>query len=226
MGLFGGGGGKADTSNYSNALWAATLMNMKMAEQAREDMRPYREAGDKTLPYYAGILNIPGYEPVDPTEALEATPGYNWMYNQGLEAIDRAAAAKGMLGSGPVAKQLINYGQGMAQTKAYEPYMNKLYGLVGTGANAAAQSGQYGMQAASNLTGPIIQGGQLQDQAQYYNSQNQGNWLNTVASGAGLLGSILLSPATGGSSLIGGLASTGLGALNNTVLGKSLSWNM
>lgn len=193
---FGGGGG-ADSSGASQAAATTAALYNQMYEQSRKDLTPYRQVGESTTPYYAGILNIPGYDKIDPTQALQETPGYNWMFDQGVEAIDRSAAGKGMLGSGAMGKGLMKYGQGMAD-QSYNNYMNRLYSLIGTGQNAAAQTGQFGMQAAQGTGNALMQAGQAQDQAAYYNSQNQGQGLNSLMGGLGLLGGVALSPLPSG----------------------------
>lgn len=215
---FGGGGGKASADAQNQAALAIAQLNEQMYKQTRSDLGPFREVGTATTPYYAGILGIPGYESVDPTAALRSTPGYNWLMDQGTDALSRAAAAKGMLGSGAVAKGLTTFGQGLAD-QSYNNYMNRLYNLIGTGQNAAAQTGSFGMQSAANTGNALMSAAQAQDQASYINSQNKGNnWLNSLTGGLGLLGSVALAPVTGGSSLAGGA-----GILGNTLAGRL--WN-
>lgn len=46
--------------------------------------------------------------------ALAATPGYQFALDQGVQATDRSAAAKGTLGSGQEMAELTQYGQGLA----------------------------------------------------------------------------------------------------------------
>lgn len=60
----------------------------------------------------------------DPS-SIESQPGYQFAYNQGLDAVNRTAAAKGQLGSGNRLYDLTKYGQGLASTQ----YQNTLSGL-------------------------------------------------------------------------------------------------
>lgn len=46
-----------------------------------------------------------------------ADPSYKWRFDQGQQAVERSAAAKGLLGSGNVLQELMSYGQGMASTE-------------------------------------------------------------------------------------------------------------
>lgn len=52
-------------------------------------------------------------------------PSYQWRLNQGTENLSRALAAKGMLGSGNMAAELLSFGQGMA-SQEYGAQFNRL----------------------------------------------------------------------------------------------------
>jgi hypothetical protein len=96
---------------------------------------------------------------------------------QGTQAIDENEAATGNLLSGNTGTALENYGQGLAQTdynnlynQALNTYMtnygvwnqgqtntyNRLSGLAGMGANAAANLGQQGQAAATNAGNELV----------------------------------------------------------------------
>ena len=76
-------------------------------------------------------------------------PSYQWRFGQGLEALNRTEAAKGMLGSGNRLVDLMNYGQGAGSTE-YGAQFNRLASLAGV--NQTSQSG-YGSLMASNQQG-------------------------------------------------------------------------
>jgi len=52
-------------------------------------------------------------------------PSYQWRLNQGTENLSRSLAAKGMLGSGNMAAELLSFGQGMA-SQEYGAQFNRL----------------------------------------------------------------------------------------------------
>ena len=58
-------------------------------------------------------------------ESVASTPGYQFAYNQGLEAVNRTAAAKGQLGSGNRLYDLTKFGQGLA-SQTYNSTVNQL----------------------------------------------------------------------------------------------------
>lgn len=82
-------------------------------------------------------------------------PGYQFSMDQGIQAIDRSAAARGILNSGATAKALDKFGQGLANQQ-YGTYYNRLAGLSGTGQTAtnetANAAGTYGTNAGNELT--------------------------------------------------------------------------
>lgn len=199
------------SSSMDMANLNAMIQSM-MWRQMATDLQPSYKLYNAATPRIGGMLGLEGYDQVNPEEIIAQTPGYQGMFDQGLEAIDRAAAARGMLGSGPVAKQLMKYGGTQFQNMAYNPYMNSLFNSMNAGQNAVTGVGNAGMNMASNVGNAFMQAGQQQDQMDYYNSQNKGGgWLDTIAGGAGLLGGILMSPKS---------------SMNNSVLGSALGWAM
>lgn len=99
---------------------------------------------------------------------LEATPGYQFRFNQGMKAIDRSAAAKGNLLSGNTLAAAQEFGQGLAsqeynnrinqlqQTVATQaPSINQQSGLLQGAGQYLSQTGQQ-MGAAAGDTGKAI----------------------------------------------------------------------
>ena len=79
--------------------------------------------------------------------------GYQFAYNQGIDAVAQSKAAAGMLGSGSLVKALDAYGTGLAEQYGQQ-YVGDLQGVVGTGAssaNALAGEGEnYAGQVSAN----------------------------------------------------------------------------
>jgi hypothetical protein len=78
------------------------------------------------------------------------SPGYEFRYDEGIRALDRSAASKGMLMSGGMMRELERYGQGLA-TSEFGNYANRLASLAGIGQTSAFQSGQIGSVAAGQV---------------------------------------------------------------------------
>jgi hypothetical protein len=97
----------------------------------------------------------------------QSTPGYQFTLQQGEQAINNSAAAKGGLLSGATLKDLTAYGQALASTTYQQAFnndlstfntnynsaasnVNRLSGLTTLGQNAATTVGNQGLQTAAN----------------------------------------------------------------------------
>lgn len=151
------------------ALQRAGLMTGYSADEVRNlaqslDERYARQrlAGDEALSRLQATLlggDMSGFE---------SSPGYQFRMEQGLQAIDRAAAARGNMGGGAHLRALNEYGQGVA-SQEYGSYINRLMGLQGIGAQATSESARTAMGMAglrSSLLGQqagyTAQGGAVQ----------------------------------------------------------------
>jgi len=74
----------------------------------------------------------------DPSQRVPELPGYQFRFDQGQKAMQRAADAGGLAGSGNALIAAAEYGQNFAQA-AYDSEFQKLYDLS-SGSNAAAQA--------------------------------------------------------------------------------------
>lgn len=100
---------------------------------------------------------------------LGIDPSYAWRLNQGLEGVQRGAAARGTLLTGGTLKDLTDYAQGAASQEFGNIWARNM-GLAGLGANAAGAMARYGSDygsgmaedalglGASNAAGSIAQG--------------------------------------------------------------------
>ena len=141
-GLFGGGGGgdaaiEAANIQAQSANRAAQLQ-YQMYQDAVAREQPWVMAGTGAVSQLGGLYGLPGYTAQDPTATLKATPGYNWLLGQGVNARDLSAASRGLNLSGAQQKGLTNFGQNLAQTYAWAPYVSGLTGLSGAGQSGAA----------------------------------------------------------------------------------------
>lgn len=102
-----------------------------MYQQTRADLAPYTQAGVNNLgnlqtfansgPYGPGGTNYlamaEGQLPGQMTQAeLEATPGYQFTRTQGLQAVQNAAAARGLGVSGAALRGAADYATGLANS--------------------------------------------------------------------------------------------------------------
>ena len=71
-------------------------------------------------------------------ESVRSIPGYQFLQSEGLNAIDRSGAARGMVNSGRTLKDLQRFGQGLAD-QSLQSQFNRLYAIGGRGLDATGQ---------------------------------------------------------------------------------------
>lgn len=141
---------------------AANQLQYKMFEQNRADLAPWRATGEQAL----GNINqglAPGgqfarrFSMAD----FQADPGLNFRMQQGVNALERGAAAKGRLYSGAQGKALTRYGQDFGSNEFSNAYnrfrldnsdiFNRYASAAGIGQTAQNQLVQQGSNLASNV---------------------------------------------------------------------------
>lgn len=149
------------------------------ALQAQQDMmRPWSEAGEESLDQLRNVLGDgpPKYD--RPTfEEYQASPWYDYQVGEGVEAMDRSAAARGMLDSGAQRKALNEFGQKAADMD-YQNWLNREYtgdqwelgqwynaltpyqSMAGVGQTTQNVLAGLGATAAGAMGGAALQGGQ------------------------------------------------------------------
>ncbi len=137
-------------------------------------------------------------------EQASQTPGYQFALGQGLQGIERSAAARGNLLTGGLLQAEQQYGQGLAsqtyqQTfnnaltqyqNAYNQFQqgqantyNRLAGVAGTGQTAVNQLGQQGQAAAGNVANISLNSAQQQGNALQSAAYQSASGYNAAASG-------------------------------------------
>lgn len=181
---------KAASAQKDAASQAAAVSREQYA-QTREDLSPYRTAGEGALGTLNNKLDFLT-SPITMDQAtLEQTPGYQFTKTQGLKAVQNSAAARGLGVSGAALKGAATFATGLAdqtyqtqfnlentnRTNAY----NRLKGLVDTGENASAQTGTFGATSAAQQGSAAIGAGNAT--AASYNAM--GNAVNQGANNVG-----------------------------------------
>jgi hypothetical protein len=81
------------------------------------------------LDYYKNALGLNGADgSASALSAFQTGPGYEFQMNQGLDALDRRAAARGQLNSGNTSIDTLNYSQGLANQE-WGGYLDRLQGF-------------------------------------------------------------------------------------------------
>lgn len=131
----------------ADAARRAGALTERQFERTRSDLAPYRTTGDLASGRISRVLGLGGAAP-DLGE-FYADPGYQFRLAEGNRALDRSGAARGTLLSGAQIKAAQRYNQGLA-SQEFGNFFNRLYSLSSQGLNAAAQTGQFGANAAAN----------------------------------------------------------------------------
>ena len=111
----------------------------------------------------------PGPDRAQALSDFYALPGYTWRVGQGVNALDRSAASRGMLASGAQQKAITDYGQNQG-SQEWGNYINQLMGLSGQGAGSAANVNNTNTASSNSennalLTGGLAQAGTIQNGA-------------------------------------------------------------
>lgn len=142
---------------------------MKMYEEGRSDLAPYRTAGEQgtnmlmsALPELTSQINLD-------QAWLQQQPGYQFALKQGLKGVTNSAAARGLGSSGAAVKGAAGFATGLAD-QTYQTQFNnemaqrqqrynQLMGTAQLGANAAAQTSQNATTTGQGIASNTIGGG-------------------------------------------------------------------
>ena len=170
VGVIGGAliSGSASQNAANTESQAATAANQQQYtewQQQQAQMAPYLASGTQNL----AALNaaMPSLTSQFTMQDFQQNPGYQFQLSQGEQAMQRSAAASGMLNSTGTQQNLNNYAQGMANTDYQQALQNftsnqqqrynMMSGMAGMGLNAVGMNNQAGQnfanQTSSNLMG-------------------------------------------------------------------------
>lgn len=229
--LFGGGGEGEQSEGGNKEMWWAMSQTSDAVqralqgyqdhlESAQQHLMPYYQAGTQGLNALSAALTptgglsqvdmVSGLPPgagADLMNYLTQTPAYQFPLQEGINALDRTAASKGMLLSGAQQKGINQYGQNFALSNAlgpamanYQAYLKNIAGLTNIGQTTANTLGGYQMQTgqlkgAANLAQAQMQnalaGGMstanaASDRQNYLQSLTEPNIGSTLGAVAGL----------------------------------------
>lgn len=128
----------------------AAQTQQSMYDQTNANQAPFRQAGIDANNQLGGIYGLPGYSPVDLSSKISSLPGYQFQLDQGVQAVDRSQAARGLLNSGATGKALAQYGQGLAQSYMGQ-YTGGLQEIANRGEGATQSTAAAGAGAANQI---------------------------------------------------------------------------
>ena len=172
-------------------------------EQFREDLSPYNQAGYEALASMMGGMGEGGQFTQNYSgQDIYNDPSYQFRLQQGLDAVQSGAAAQGGLLSGATQKALTDYGQQAASQEYQNAYnrfnadqtnqYNRLANLIGVGQNAAAQTGNAGLQTAQAVANNTMSGANAQAAGVIQAGNRQANTFDRTMQLAGVAGGFMM----------------------------------
>lgn len=188
------GANKAEQIAQQNQNKALNFQNEEWDKQ-QQNQQPFLDAGQGAVLNLSQLLSKPGSGLLSPygqtfkaptLEEAENAPGYQFQRDQGLQALQNSAAARGELLDPNTQRALIGYGEGAAQSDYNNVYSQalqtfgtnydvwhqgqqdaygRLMGLTGVGQTSAGQLGQEGGNAALNTANILGTGAKQQGDA-------------------------------------------------------------
>lgn len=167
---------KAGRANAAAANQALDRQN-EIYDQAVQGAQPYVNAGTGALSQLQS-LNSGDYS------SFQQSPDYNFTMGQGLQAIDRSAAARGGLYSGGADADRMGYASGLA-SQNYNNYYNRIASLANMGQNQSQYLGNLGQGLASQQTSTLGQLGQANAMTNSATAGAQAGYANAIGQGIG-----------------------------------------
>jgi hypothetical protein len=141
-------------SDYTNPADTANGYLNQIPGMAKPYYDPYITAGNQQIPQlqeqYGRLLGNPGGMVNQIGQGFQASPGYDWQKNQGMNAVNQAAAAGGMVGSPQAQQQAATMVNGLANQDYYN-YLNKALGMYGQGLSGSQDMMHQGYTASNDL---------------------------------------------------------------------------
>lgn len=112
-------------------------------------------------------------------DAYLNSTGYQFERDQGLQSVDRGAAARGGALSGRAMIGSQRFGQGLASTRAGD-YMNRLAALAGAGQTASSNIGSLGMGTGQGIANNLQNAGNARASGYINQGNAYGNMFNSL----------------------------------------------
>lgn len=234
QGYFGGQGAQEAAGIQSASADRAMGLLREFYGQGQAAQQPYLQAGGQGLQQLTDLTLSGGFQTDVPEFDyeefdFEADPGYQFRLEQGLQGVERGAAARGGALGGGTLKALTEYGQGFGSQeygKAFGRYQQErgfdygllsdlynrqvqqqgiqygaLSGLAGIGQQAAGNVSNLATGLGQGLAGLTTQQGNVQAAGAAGQSQALGNFFGGITGDVMGLGSLYMMGGGGGSPL-------------------------
>lgn len=168
MSLFGGGG--------NNPYDAAGDFYNQIPGTMSKYYDPYINAGKGELSdlqgQYSDLMKDPGSILAKIGGGYQKSPGYDFERNEGLNSINNAAAAGGMLGTASHQRDAGDYSTGFAN-RDFNQYLQQALGLWGKGLSGKEHINDMGFNASTGLADNLAQALMSQGNLAYEGAKSQ-----------------------------------------------------
>jgi hypothetical protein len=202
-GLIAAGGAKKAANVQAQSAREAQAANERMLERQIGLQEPFRQGGLTAQDEIMKLLGIGGDASAEGygslakpfgMEQFEQDPGYAFRQSEGMKALERSAAARGLLQSGPTLKGIQRFGQESASQEygnAFNRYqiersarLNPLQSLMGSGQSATnVMTGNVG-QSSQNQQANILGAGQARASGYVGQANALGGALSSIGQAA------------------------------------------
>lgn len=125
-------------------------VQLQIFREQQEAQEPFRQAGVAATQQLSGLAGLQGPEAQQAAFGqFETSPGFEFRQQQGQQAVERGAAARGGLLSGKGLRGVTEVSQGIA-SQEFGNYVSALQSLAGLGPQATAQQAAAGGTFAAN----------------------------------------------------------------------------
>ncbi len=160
----------ADAAKSGNS--AALAEQRAAREQFQANIAPFLDFGKTGIPGLQALLADPN--------SIQDSAAYQWRFDQGLQGLDRSAAARGNVFGGGHQADVVKFGQGLA-SQEYGDQWNRLWNIATMGQNAAVGAGSAAQQSASAIGGLLSNNGAISASAYQQQGQNMADMTGALA---------------------------------------------
>lgn len=190
--------GIGQTGGYSNPADSGMQYLNQIAGTVTPYYQPYINAGQDTLSslmdQYGQLVANPSQKYNDLGAGYTQSPGYQYNYNQGMNAANSAAQAGGMAGTPYHQQNAASMASNLA-AQDYDTYMKQVTGLYNTGLSGQSGINQMGYNASDALANQLSASLMNQANMAYAGTNNQNaanqqgnsNMWNMIGAGIGAL---------------------------------------
>lgn len=147
---------RADRNDINRPRYTDPVTSYRVGDQSfdsRDAAQSYLNTLGPDPSTVAPVDEAGGYQ------GFQATPGYQFRFDEGQKALERMASARGLRLGSSTLKEAARFGEGLAADE-YNNYWNRLAGVSGTGQTANSQQIAAGQNYANAYGQNALAGGQ------------------------------------------------------------------